>query len=126
MILDTLDEIPFTMVWKRLLDEEATFALMIFTPVPVTPFTVVVRVLVLEVLDRLLIVLKAVEEATPFTLVVSVTPLVVVATDTPLLEITEEVAVIPFTLTVRVLPETEAERELIMLATKVETPFTID
>ena len=126
MILDTLDEIPFTMVWKRLLDEEATFELMIFTPVPVTPFTVVVRVLVLEVLERLLIVLKAVEEDTPLTLEVRVTPLVVVATDTPLVEITLEVAITPFTLTVRVLPATLAERELIRLVTAEEIPLTID
>ena len=47
MILDTLDEIPFTMVWKRLADEEETLVL-ITVVVDTLSFTLEVRMLLVE------------------------------------------------------------------------------
>jgi hypothetical protein len=43
-----------------------------------------------------------------------------------LLVIIDEVAVIPFTFTVSTFPIAESVRELIILATRLDTPFTID
>ena len=105
MILDTLDEIPFTMVWKRLLDEEATRVLMIEVEEE-NPFTKDIIVLPEENKPLLVIILKVEDEFNPFTLEFTVTVFVVVDTDNVFPEITEVVATTPLTLVVRVLPVT--------------------
>ena len=121
MILDTLDEIPFTMVWKRLADEEETLVL-ITVVVDTLSFTLEVRMLLVAdiVFDIGIEEVGIVREAfVRFRFpVITVLPervedadikllvFVVVDTDNVFPEITEVVATTPLTLVVRVLPVT--------------------
>ena len=90
--------IPFTLVLILLPSIDSALELIMFTPDPVTPFTVVVNELADELLDTEFT--AVVVEVTPFTLeVITLPPLVTV-----LEEITEDVAVTPLIVVVKVLP----------------------
>ncbi len=72
----TVDEIPFTITWKRLFEEEAVAELMMVVEASI-PFTVEVNTLPIE--DRIFVVVARsprieVVAIIPFTLVVKVPP----------------------------------------------------
>lgn len=108
----TREEIPFTIVWKVLVEVATLFEFIVVSVVlEITPFTleVIVFELVVVARDKLLLVDEAtkldklVEVDTPFTVLVSVLPL----TDNPLLLITDVVATTPLIVVVRVLPDND-------------------
>jgi hypothetical protein len=100
----TEDDTPFTELTKLLPDVLRALLLMMFTPVPVTPFTVVVKVLTLELLETVVLLFNSVgmlsEEETPFTVLTKLLPDVLKAL--PLMIFTP-VPVTPLTVVVRVL-----------------------
>jgi hypothetical protein len=98
--------------------------------VEIIPSTVLVMRLVVDEKLSAFVVVAAMSEArdeveiTPFTLVVMIP--VLVANDTALEDITDDVATTPFTVVVSTLPLSVVVREFMILATRVETPFTIE
>ena len=97
------EDTPFTVLTKLPPDVLSALLLMMFTPVPVTPFTVVVNVFVLEAFDTVVaefsIVPRLKDEDTPFTVLTRLPPDVLSAL---LLMMFTPVPVTPFTVVVSV------------------------
>jgi phage-related holin len=89
--------------------------------VVVSPFTIDVRRLVEVEYERVLVFTAVVVDTTPFTLEVIVLP----DEEIELFEITLVVAITPFTLVVKVLPVTDWVKELMILDTLDDIPFTM-
>jgi hypothetical protein len=89
--------------------------------VAVSPFTIDVRRLVEVEYERVLVFTAVVVDTTPFTLEVIVLP----DEEIELFEITLVVAITPFTLVVKVLPVTDWVKELMILDTLDDIPFTM-
>jgi hypothetical protein len=92
--------IPFIVEVNTPVLKAKALLFMIFTPVPATPLTVVVSVLVLDVLDT--VFMEVVVEVIPFTFEV----ITLLAEDNVFPEITLVVAVTPLTVLVSTLPAT--------------------
>ena len=97
------EDTPFTVLTRLPPDVLSALLLMMFTPVPVTPFTVVVNVFVLEAFDTVVaefsIVPRLKDEDTPFTVLTRLPPDVLSAL---LLMMLTPVPVTPFTVVVNV------------------------
>ena len=121
-----IDELtPFTVLTRLPPDVLSALLLMMFTPVPVTPLTVVVNVFVLEALLTVVLLFNNVprltDELTPFTLDTKFPP---VAVKLLLLMIGAEVDVTPLTATVILLAD-DVRLLLLMIDTAAAvTPLT--